>query len=651
MNPLKVGRVILNAPFSVVARILNRRVRDDAPYLLGLLAFAHGALLHAATSPVVGLQQSFTGTNVKATLFIPGEMVPRFGFVPLRVSIDNRESRDLRWQARFVQSSFSNSGLATTSQTTTTLLAPAGRSADRWIFVPTSDTGPVRNNGAYYGAWGNFALNIDGNGISETNLNFNSGGRGGTTMAPWAVSASLDGVVRAHLSSLKTDAPLSRPGMRGRPAPATGPRPLLTGAPNLFAFDPAQSLGDWRIWSPFARVILPAEEFATLAPANRAALLGWVALGGVLYVAPSSATTGGAEHIGAGLVIRLRDPIAPDERHDSEGLFSNGSIFGLTLAIPQDLPLPKDGLLSKISPAKRAGDWLVYFFVGFAVLVAPVNLFAIAPARRRHWLFLTVPAISLVAVGVLVTAIYLQDGVGGEGARRALVVLLPGEHQAAVFQEQVSRTGLLFGTSFPLADDTICAAVEVEDSSNLPGRVLDFARNEGRASGDWFRGRARQAQHLRRLTPTRARVEQVGTAPDGAPIVQSSVGATLRDFSYLDAAGVPWGVKVLPAGTRVTLRRLENSEAFTDHAATFALVTSAHLTNLAQAAFAAPTQAAAGRTAARAWRGSPGRFLALADDSDLAPLPTLASIRWQDSAVLMTGLVENAGVAGGKVTP
>ena len=49
MNPLKVGRVILNAPFSVVARILNRRARDDAPYLLGLLAFAHGALLHAAT--------------------------------------------------------------------------------------------------------------------------------------------------------------------------------------------------------------------------------------------------------------------------------------------------------------------------------------------------------------------------------------------------------------------------------------------------------------------------------------------------------------------------------------------------------------------------------------------------------------------------
>ena len=40
--------------------------------------------------------------------------------------------------------------------------------------------------------------------------------------------------------------------------------------------------------------------------------------------------------------------------------------------------------------------------------------------------------------------IFLQDGVGGRGERQALILLLPGQSKAAVWQEQVSRTGVLF---------------------------------------------------------------------------------------------------------------------------------------------------------------------------------------------------------------
>ncbi len=614
-----------------------KRVGDNALHLVAVAVCATAASLYAAPAPGAGLQQSFTGTNVKATLLIPGDLVPRFGFVPVRVSIDNRENRDLRWEARFTQSSFSNSGLSTGSMTSVNLLAPAGRSGERWVFLPTAETGHTRGGG-YYGTWGNLAVSVDGTGISEKNLSFNTSGRGGQSMQPWAVSASLEALVRAQLLALKADTSAARPGSRpGRGAPTPpGGRPLLTGAPNLFSFDPQQAFGDWRVWSPFTRVLLRADEHAALPPANRAALRQWVALGGQLYLAPEAAAAGRTERLGAGQIVHLREPIAAGNRTDPERLFTAGGIFGSTPAAPQDLALPKEGLVKKVSPARVVGDWLVYFFVGFAVLVAPVNLFAIAPVKRRHWLFLSLPAISLAAVTALVVAIYLQDGVGGEGARRALVVLVPGEPQAAVFQEQVSRTGLLLGTQFPLADDTVCAAIELEDGGIPPGRMLEFRRQEGRASGDWFRGRARQAQHLRRLTPTRARVEQVGVAPDGAPIVQSSVGATLREFRYLDGARAAWGAETLPPGTRVTLQRLPDGKGGAATARAFSPAGgSEHFQNLVRASVQA---------------GEPGRFVALAGDSELAPLPTLSSIRWLDSSVLITGVVEGADAAG-RATP
>ncbi len=592
--------------------------------------------LHAAIGPALpgrGLEQSFTGSHTKATLFIPGETVPRFGFVPVRVSIDNRDTRELTWNAKFTQVSYSNAGVPTESRSTLSIVVPAGRSGDRWVFVPTADTGPAR--GSNYGSWGSFGVALDGAGISETNLNFNVS-RGNTTMGPWAVSTSLDAVVRARLIGLKTDAPQPAYRTRGAP-PAPAVRPLLRNAPNLSSFDPAQSLGDWRVWSPFSRVVLRADEYVGLPPANRAALRDWVALGGCLYLVPETAGTARFEGIGAGMIATLQRPIAEADPHDSGGLFAQSTVLGLSSAIPYDLALPKEGLVKKISPPRVIGDWLVYFFVGFAILIAPVNLFAIATPRRRHWLFLTLPAISLAGVGVLVTAIYLQDGVGGEGARRALVVLLPGENQAAVFQEQVSRTGLLFGTNFPLASDTICAAIEVEEGAGLPGRTLEYHRNDNRASGDWFRGRARQGQHLRRLTPTRARVEQVGVGPDGAPIVQSSVGATLRDFCYIDAARVTWKAERLAPGTRVTLVRSSDQDTIARLMRTF---------GPGEGSFSFQGLVKLGVPE----KGT-GRFVAFADDSDLAPLPTLASIRWKDSAVLLTGVIEGAGAVSVKATP
>jgi hypothetical protein len=555
----------------------------------------------------------------------------------------------LRWQANYSHNSSANYG-STLAQSPGVLTSPAGQKTERWVFVPTAEPGLNRTGSYYGGSWSNFVVTVDGTAIAEKRLQFNTPGRGSNQMVPWAISAALESSVRSHLVGLKTTVPT--PYLRGRPAgtPAMTTRPLITGAPNIFVFDPSHPLGDWRIWSPFARVILRGDEYATLPPANRAALRSWVALGGWLYVAPEVALPGSTQRFGAGLIVNLAKPISADDSHSSEGLFTSEGIFASTPAVPGDLSLEKGGLSNKIPPAKIVGDWLVYFFIGFAALVAPINLFAIAPVRRRHWLFFSVPLISVAAVAILGTAIFLQDGVGGEGARRSLVILLPGENQAAVFQEQVTRTGLLLGSSFPLPDDTICASVPADSGNAQSARSLSFNRADGRASGDWFRSRARQGQHLRRLTPTRARVEQVGQAPDGAPIVQSSVGATLRDFQYLDADESIWWTASLPPGTRVTLTRKSDPEEFARQATELATVVSIQLQEIIKAGMGGTPPGGASWSPAREMVWTPGRFVGRAADSDLAPLPTLPSIRWTDSAVLFTGVVELTGAAA-KATP
>lgn len=613
---MKVGRVILDAPHTAAAWFLRRRVKEGA---LHFLAFA----LIASTPLRATLAESVVVENIKITVAIAGETVPHFGFIPVRMIVENRQARDLRWDGTFHVDSF-RTGAPDGARWTTSLVWPASRTTERWIYVPSVETGLLNRPGSY-GTSGSLTATFEGTGIRSTTLHL--GARGAAPMSqmvPWAVSPTLQPVVRAQIAAFQA---------RQAPPPARGGsyprRPSTSFSIDLATMDVTQTLADWRVWAPYARVVLTDAEYAAMPPPNRVALRNWVALGGWLYLVPTandprSRAQPEAESFGAGMIIRKTSPITADTSEPSP-LFEANTLLGTTPALPSanDMSLQRSGLSLKMPPAKRVGDWLVYFFVGFALLVGPVNLFGFAPVKRRQRLFLTVPAISLAAVGTLGVAIWLQDGVGGDGARRALVVLLPGDNQAAMFQEQVSRSGLLFGTSFSLAEDTVCASLPTDDPNATGGRAFVYHRQENAAGGDWFRSRARQAQHLRRLTPTRARVEQVATAPDGAPVVQSSFGVTLRHFSLVSSTGT-WEAAELRPGARVTLARVAGNSSAARRAVQFGDACSIHFQQLVRAC----TQAA------------PGHFTALAEDSDLAPVPTLPGIRWRSSEVLYTGIVE-----------
>lgn len=490
-------------------------------------------------------------------------------------------------------------GPASGSSTFSTV-GTASRSSTGSTFSPRIVSSP------YQGPAMVLSAEVTGPGVSAGNrVNFASLGAS-ANMRPMAATLALERVLREGLNN---------EGLR---------------TPNLAAIDPAQLPADWRVWSAFACVFLTVDEYATLDAARRAALRGWVAFGGQLYLTPSDAGKRASESLGAGAIITLAAPLktAPT----SAEMLAAGISLGGTPGHPDadSLTMRAATPLGEAVAEKEAGTtWLTIFLVLFAVIIGPVNLFVFAPATKRHRLFLTTPAISLVAAVILGLTILGQDGTGGDGLRRALVVLVPGDNQAAIFQEQSATTGFLASQAFALPSDTQLTALPLDE--NLFARVGSFnapslVRDEARASGEWFRSRGRQAHLLQRLVPTRARVERVGTGPEGAPIVQSSLAGALRDFVCVDDKGDLWTARELTPGRRVTLER------------GIRWINSIQLGGTKRFAqvFAAATPKDAGRWGAKG------------DEGELGPLATIGSVRWSKIDVVYTGMLEGVAVEAGE---
>lgn len=426
---------------------------------------------------------------------------------------------------------------------------------------------------------------------------------GNTAMPPLATTVALDSALRGKL-------------------PAAGIRV----PPNIAALDPAQLPADWRVWSSFNTVLLKAEDHALLDPARRAALRSWVAMGGVLLLVPEMAGEADSERVGAGRIETLAEPIADIAPTD---VIAKLQLTQLAPGMPE-----REQMM--FSPGSRLSEtvtfetpdmlWVSLLLVAFALLVGPGNVFFLAPAKKRHRLFFTTPILSLCGAAAIGGAILLQDGLGGDGRRRALVVLVPGESQAAVFQEQGARSGFLSKRDFALGENVICAALPVDGNIFLmSGGATTLARQGDEAGGDWFRNRSRQAHLLRTLAPTRARIELVGRAADGAPQVESTVATELRDFRLRDDAGRIWSADKVAAGRRTTLRPAAKPDPATEG-------------NDGTPQLLALLREAAALT-------EPWQWVAHGGGIDIAPIPTLRAIRWEDEPITYAGVAERAGLA------
>lgn len=406
-------------------------------------------------------------------------------------------------------------------------------------------------------------------------------------------------------------------------------------------FDPADLAEDWRGLTGFDGLMITWQEWQRLKPGQRQAVLQWVRLYGFLdvYAEAGSSVSGlglpegldaGARPHSFGRVERLGwdgrmlDAKAVVGRHWGRGtrradLVSDHAIAGSGWGL--------QNLLGR----RSFSSWqVVVFLVVFGLLVGPVNLFLLAPAGRRHRLFVTTPLLSGGMSLVMLAVVVVQDGVGGTGVRMVLVDIEPAETAAYVTQEQICRTGVLLGGEFETERPLLIEPLALADSpwvklKNRPAFQAPHLYQEGaRHGGTYFQSRVEQAHALRAVVPGRVRLEmKAGLAAGAAPEMVSSLGFSIENLFYVDEAGAVWKAgQALDTGRSVKLQTSQAQELkkqLADHAS---LATGVLRKRLDDLLGSSPPKNFFVATARRA----PGFTLA-----------TLPSIDWKEDRVLVFG--------------
>ncbi len=264
---------------------------------------------------------------------------------------------------------------------------------------------------------------------------------------------------------------------------------------------------------------------------------------------------------------------------------------------------------------------LIAFILAFAVVVGPVNFLILAPAGQRHRLFWTTPLISVGASGLLLLLIVFSEGLGGRGQYVTATMSLPARNQTVIWQEQVSRTGVLVGQSFPAIPGSALYALPLGDK--MSGRGADrgktFSLSGDTWGGDWFQSRRTQAQLIEAISPSRERVEMRGD--NQSPIALSTFAQPLTDFYFFDAQGGVWFASRINPGQPAKLTSSNAGQFASWKRGNGLAAAGSVIKNAVQTFDADPPN---------------DKFFATMES---APLPTLSALRWTQAGGVVFGEV------------
>ena len=474
--------------------------------------------------------------------------LPKAGYLPLRISIRNDSSGSHEWTFRFLSQSGYGSSIRHNYEWKASV---AGRSEKRFdVVVPLVAMG----NAAH--TYPSLQVVVSGYGV-----------RPGT--AYYAANYKYSGNPHApftglsHSLAVKSMGPLEQ-AMTNRSMEFTGCQ-----------FDIDYLSSDWRAYLGFGSVWLTELDWGKMSGAVRAGMLEWISQGGQLFFCTQRSLTDPAlARLGLppGTLATRRLGLG-----QVEIVFGDGTTLDPELAASEILKGKLQTHVYQLDEGYR-GSWrlkrlvpesginatlIVLAMIGFAVMVCPVNLVVFAGKRHRHRLFLTTPIISIVASLALVGVILIRDGVGGEGGRVALKLLMPDTHRELIIQEQVSLTGMLLASRFEIAETDYIAMLNLARPEDQ-NRTRHLVRTPTTAEGDWYSSRSVQGHCLSRITPSRSRIEWLNpkavAAGAAAPILLSSLDQSLHDVILIDDQGAYWSAAALPVGVRTTLVKSTRSD-------------------------------------------------------------------------------------------
>ncbi len=395
-------------------------------------------------------------------------------------------------------------------------------------------------------------------------------------------------------------------------------------------FDPKQLPDDWLAFSGYDSLVLTDDDWNSIPPGARNAVLSWVRLGGQIIIHTTSAATrsslGLPDSTGYGSLSIV--PMSSGLKLDAAALIAQ------VLANPnQPLQVSQRNDFKSSWPLQthfgsqtfRYGLFIMVLVL-FGILVGPVNLFVFAKSGQRHKLFITTPLISLGASMILIALIIVQDGFGGHGMRRVLMEVRPeGDVNAAyVHQEQFSRTGVLTSSRFTLG--TPCTFLPVPIGTSRWARYTDSSAAKGNfslqphdgkteVSGDWFQSRSEQGHILSAVIPTRGRIE----ATDTPGSYLSTFDFPIETIYFLDSANQWHRAEAVTTGKPFNLLPIDVTMALT------ALTAEAD-------AFSLRNNRLLGLAKDR-----PGHFVAIT--SQAPGLDTHPGVRWKETRTVITGPV------------
>lgn len=335
-------------------------------------------------------------------------------------------------------------------------------------------------------------------------------------------------------------------------------------------FDPKRLPAEWLAYGGYDRLTITDEEWAEIPPGPRNAILAWVRLGGTLDIRHRAARfersrLGLPEDAGFGSIAAA--PIGADLKLDAANYVANLTLARVSSPRGKSLYEDFDGswdLQERFGIKPFRFEWFMIVLGAFAILVGPVNLFVLAPAGRRHLLFITTPLISLGASVLMVLVIVFQDGFGGAGSRVVLMEVRPddGQNAAYIHQEQFSRTGIMSRASFTFDAPVLVHPVPMAPSRwtrltnrHDSGGMFHLQPSGGgiQATGDWFQSRSEQGQLLSAVAPSRGRIEGngdggfVSTFPHRLDVVFLRTSGGTWAFAEQIDPGAPFRMADLPA--------------------------------------------------------------------------------------------------------
>ncbi len=518
--------------------------------------------------------------------------LPLTGYAPIDVEINNFSGQTRQWTFEFSSPGYAP-GSANTMQSTFTVTVENNGTRTTPLMVPMSSN----ENGM-----GQMPLSVRVTGYgTEAALEQPVGGRpwSGKPLTPFVLISDSQGTAIWGNLSKQLEG-------EGRD---------LMGS----TINPDDLPEDWRGLSGVAAIWLSGDDLNRLSAAQRDAMQTWVHAGGLLMLCGANTLPEDLRFAGFGSVSTSPAPMDINATADLiRGLPPKDGSFDATAT-------PQYADLAEVRPNVLLLSGLMALF---AIVVGPVNIFAFAKKRRER-LFWTTPLISLCASGLLMSMIVAKDGAGGHGFRTAVVCLFPQSHNAVVMQEQISRTGLLLGSTFQTRDPVCMRQLDIQ-ARDVPsygvipkGREL---RNEGTAyGGEWFASRSAQAQRVVCVTPTRAEITLLNAADvrdkEAAPVIVSSFESTLDTLTYNGEDHRKWRGRDVRTGEKQTLQLLTDaSPMISEPFIPMGMISSGALLRFLQ---------------------GPGSFVATSSHaSDY--IQTLDSIHWTDQPITYVGPVTNA---------